>query len=274
MHLKNFSTEKEREDFITETINVILRGNLHYFDEAEFYNDILLCGGITQIEFAMKIGRTQGYVSNKLRLLKLSEKVRYAAKNYMLSERHARALVPVGDEEKQLQMIRLIVEYNISAYETEEIVAGNSEVLENVRERKIREDNKKKIQEAGVDDFIKGLKVAEAYEGNKDTIPNGGFSMRKRENGRTGTKEKEKQTKTDRGKKKDSLIEKIAFSSAEAVEATKLSVTAVRRFTAELRKSLVALDKIGVIVSAKVEDTQEDLKYIITFPKDANMFWK
>ena len=58
---------------------------------------------LSQQQAAEKLGRSQSAVANKLRLLRLEEPVTAALHRYGLTERHARALLRLGDGEERLQ---------------------------------------------------------------------------------------------------------------------------------------------------------------------------
>ena len=61
-------------------------------------------------------------MANKLRLLRLSQPVRAQLQQYGLSERHARALLRLSDEESQLHVLRQIVARGYNVARTEEYV--------------------------------------------------------------------------------------------------------------------------------------------------------
>ena len=78
--------------------------------------------GMTQESLAMRIGKSQSFLANKLRLLRLSPTVRRNMIDAGLSERHARALLRLRDEHLQLQLIERIEEKKLTVKETERLV--------------------------------------------------------------------------------------------------------------------------------------------------------
>ena len=72
-----------------------------YFEEADNYRRVLMVEGCSQKKLAEEVGRSQAYVSNKLRLLLLSPTVRRMITEKELSERHAREIVRLYDEKLQ-----------------------------------------------------------------------------------------------------------------------------------------------------------------------------
>ena len=77
------------------------KDRLDMFDEARAMVATLKLCGITQDELAERLGVSQSYVANKLRLLKLPEDVLEKLRLYGLSERHGRALLRLNDADSQ-----------------------------------------------------------------------------------------------------------------------------------------------------------------------------
>lgn len=62
-------------------IENLQRENLNPIDEAQAYEQLMQLNDLTQTQLAQDIGKSQSYVANKLRLLKLAEPVQeYLAK--------------------------------------------------------------------------------------------------------------------------------------------------------------------------------------------------
>lgn len=112
----------ERDCALMALIENMQRENLHFFDEAEAFRNLLVEHGITQEELARRIGKNQSTVANKLRILKMAPKVRAAIFRGRLTERHARTLLRIPDEKLQLQLIQTIREGSLSVKATEELV--------------------------------------------------------------------------------------------------------------------------------------------------------
>jgi ParB family chromosome partitioning protein len=98
------------------------REDLHYFDEAEGYAAVLRECPMTQEALAARIGRTQGAIANKMRLLRLEPAVRAAARAGDLSERHARALLRLPQAAQQLEATRRIAEGQLSAKQGDALI--------------------------------------------------------------------------------------------------------------------------------------------------------
>lgn len=103
------------------------REDLNYIEEAEAYYNLMNDHNFTQEEIASKMGKKQSTVANKLRLLKLSPRVRCLCLENSLTERHARALLSVTDEKLQLKIIEKVTKNGLNVKKTEELI--NKELL-------------------------------------------------------------------------------------------------------------------------------------------------
>lgn len=103
-------------------IENLQREDLHYLEEAEGYEKLMNQFHITQEAMAARVGKKQSTIANKLRLLRLSAPVRKVLMDADLSERHARALLKLPDDEKRLEVLETIVAKNFSVRQTEEYI--------------------------------------------------------------------------------------------------------------------------------------------------------
>jgi ParB family chromosome partitioning protein len=76
------------------------RRNLNVFEEAAALDRLINYYGITQSEAAIKLGLAQSTLSNKLRLLNLSDDLQQKIVSARLTERHARALLRLPQEKR------------------------------------------------------------------------------------------------------------------------------------------------------------------------------
>ena len=100
-------------------IENLQRKELGFFEEAEGYHRLIADHGMTQEEVAMKTGKKQSTVANKLRILKLSPYLKKIVSDNKLTERHARALLRLPDEEMQWKALMKIVEKNMNVRATD-----------------------------------------------------------------------------------------------------------------------------------------------------------
>ena len=77
---------------------------------------------LSQEQAARRIGKSQSAVANKLRILRHPPSVLQALRENHLTERHARALLRLPDEEERLRVIGLIVQGEWTAAKTEQYI--------------------------------------------------------------------------------------------------------------------------------------------------------
>jgi len=111
----------------TETASVALIENLQReelspIEEAIAYGKLLELHQLTQEALAQRLGKGQSTVANKLRLLKLPQEVQDALLNKTITERHARSLIPLKDPEKQVKLLKEIIEKSLNVKQTEDRV--------------------------------------------------------------------------------------------------------------------------------------------------------
>jgi len=112
----------------TETASVALienlqREELSAIEEAVAYAKLLELHQLTQEALAQRLGKGQSTIANKLRLLKLPQEVQNALMDKQITERHARALIPLKKEELQLNLLQEIIEKQLNVKQTEDRVA-------------------------------------------------------------------------------------------------------------------------------------------------------
>lgn len=117
-------------------IENLQRSDLGVFDEAEGIARLLALWGLSREEAARRLGVAPSTLSNKLRLLRLSPKVRQIIGEHSLTERHARELLRLVTEEEQLFAVQTVAKRNLSVAETERYV---SSLLAQKKRRKGRE---------------------------------------------------------------------------------------------------------------------------------------
>ena len=103
------------------------REDLNFIEEAEAYYNLINEHNFTQDELAKRMGKKQSTIANKMRLLKLSSKVRLICLENSLTERHARALLSLPTEELQLKIIKKAIKNSLNVKKTEELI--NLELL-------------------------------------------------------------------------------------------------------------------------------------------------
>ena len=116
-----FSTY-EQDSAVIAMMENLQRENLHYMEEAEGSQNLSRDHGLSQDELARRLGKNQSTIANKMRILKLPMAVKRMLLQYSLTERHARALLRLHDEEMQMHVIQIIVQQNLNVKATEDLV--------------------------------------------------------------------------------------------------------------------------------------------------------
>ncbi|AUG59110.1 nucleoid occlusion protein [Acetivibrio saccincola] len=127
----------DNESAVMALIENLQREDLNYMEEAEGYNNLINDHGFTQEELARKIGKSQSTIANKIRLLKLPPLVKKILHDNNLTERHARALLKLHDEQLQLKVLKHVCEKGLNVKKTEDLV-------ERAIEKYTRKQNEKK----------------------------------------------------------------------------------------------------------------------------------
>lgn len=99
------------------------RSNLTVFEEAEGINRLITEYGVSQSEAAARLGISQSGLSNKLRLLKLSDSIKERISSARLTERHARALLRLPEDSRDEALDRIIAE-GLTVSQTEEYISS------------------------------------------------------------------------------------------------------------------------------------------------------
>lgn len=103
-------------------IENIQRKDLSYFEEAAAIEKLIKVYGLTQEEAAARLGKAQSTIANKLRLLRFSDAERRVLITGNLSERQARAIVRITDDEARRAVIDKVVRSRLNLERTEALV--------------------------------------------------------------------------------------------------------------------------------------------------------
>ena len=103
------------------------------FDEARAIKSTMELCHLTQSELAKQLGVSQSYVANKLRLLYFTEESMKRIREAGISERHARALLRLGNESDINRAIDTIRDRAMTVRECEAMV--DAEVIRQMPER-------------------------------------------------------------------------------------------------------------------------------------------
>ena len=115
--------EAPAEQLELALVENLQRADLDPIESALGYERLVQLYGYTQEEVATRVGKNRATVANALRLLKLPEFVQLAVRDGRLTAGHARALVPVEDEDQLRELVARILAQQLSVRATERLVA-------------------------------------------------------------------------------------------------------------------------------------------------------
>lgn len=99
------------------------REDLNPIEEARGYRTLTEDYGLTQEDAAAAVGKSRPAVANALRLLNLCPAVLTLVENGVLPAGHARALLSVRDEQRQLEAAQTVIARHLSARQAEALAA-------------------------------------------------------------------------------------------------------------------------------------------------------
>lgn len=129
----------ENDSAVIALLENLQRKDLTYWEEADAMQHLITDHKYTQEELATKLGKSQSAVANRLRILKLPESVKSYLQENNLTERHARAILKVHDENSQLKILKQVTSNEFNVAKTEELV---SKTIEKVEQQRARESGK------------------------------------------------------------------------------------------------------------------------------------
>ena len=112
----------DRQSAETSIVENIQRKPLTAIEEAQSYKALLDQGYMSQEELAKRMGLSQGAISNKLRLLTLSEEVQNAVLENKISERHARSLLKIKDKYEQNKWLNRIINERLTVKQLDDLL--------------------------------------------------------------------------------------------------------------------------------------------------------
>jgi len=116
---------KEMNDVETASVALIenlQREELTVIEEAIAYQQLLDLHQLTQEALAQRLGKGQSTVANKLRLLKLPQNSQQLLCERKITERHARALLTLKQDEQQQKVVQIILEKQLNVKQTEQYI--------------------------------------------------------------------------------------------------------------------------------------------------------
>ena len=136
--IKSYSDKESLEVAIIENIQ---RSNLSPIEEAKAFKRLMSEFNLTQQEVSEKVGKSRVFVANTVRLLNLPEDIQQLVTKGVISMGHARALLSLDSEKKQMELANRIVFQGLSVRETENIVSNMSSKIKKSQKIKKKKSN-------------------------------------------------------------------------------------------------------------------------------------
>ena len=112
----------DKESALLALIENLQRTDLSMFEEARGIARLIRKYGLTQEQAAVKLGKKQSTIANKLRLLRLTFEEQEWILTANLSERHARALLRINNPNLRREVLSRVITENMNVSETEAFV--------------------------------------------------------------------------------------------------------------------------------------------------------
>lgn len=118
--VKDFSDE---DALVIALIENLQRKNLNPLEEALGYKNLMEKFGYTQEDIAQRVGKDRATIANLLRLLKLPSIIQKDLLEEKLTVGHAKVLLSLDSESKQIYLRNLILEKGLSVREAEKLAS-------------------------------------------------------------------------------------------------------------------------------------------------------
>lgn len=158
----------DEEASVIAMIENLQREDLNPIEEADGIKYLMTKYGLTQEEVSEKVGKSRSAVANSLRLLKLPESITEYVRDGIISAGHAKALLPLEDEEKMISLSNRITAENLSVRETEKIVKDMLAVKKS-KKKKSRDKFFDEVELSLKDSLKRKIKINSTSK-NKGTI--------------------------------------------------------------------------------------------------------
>ena len=154
----------DQDSAVLALIENLQRQNLHFLEEAEGFQNLMVDYGFTQDELAKRVGKNQSTIANKLRVLRLSRAVQRILIEHELTERHARALLKLTDDYMQIEILKKVIKGGLTVRKTEELV-----------EDALREPKGHSTKQMAIQHYIRDIRIlANSIKDNLEMVKRAG----------------------------------------------------------------------------------------------------
>ncbi|WXR62811.1 nucleoid occlusion protein [Peptostreptococcaceae bacterium AGR-M142] len=136
----------EESSAVLAIVENLQREDLNFIEESLGYEKLIRKYNFTQNELAKKLGKSQSTIANKLRILKLPQNIQDKLIDNNLTQRHARALLKLNDEDIMHEVLDKVIKNDLTVKKTEDMVKIVSENESPKKEEDNKKKNKRKIK--------------------------------------------------------------------------------------------------------------------------------
>lgn len=162
----------DTDSAVLAIIENLQREDLNFIEEAEGYANLIEDHGFTQQELAEKVGKNQSTIANKLRILRLGQGIKKKLLENRLTERHARALLKLPDDELREKALDKIIKDELNVKKTEQLVKN---MLDSIGKEQDTKSNRKIRSFMNYRIYLNTLK--QAYDVIKEKQENAEFKQ-------------------------------------------------------------------------------------------------
>ncbi|PWH86384.1 ParB/RepB/Spo0J family partition protein [Brumimicrobium oceani] len=116
----------------------IQRQDLNAIEVALSYHRLIQECNLTQEKLAQQVSKSRTSITNHLRLLKLPAKIQLAVRENEISMGHARALVGIEDENKQIEIFDRVINEQLSVRDVENILREEKSKTEEPKKKEAK----------------------------------------------------------------------------------------------------------------------------------------
>ncbi|HYE83095.1 MAG TPA: ParB/RepB/Spo0J family partition protein [Clostridia bacterium] len=149
-------------------IENLQREDLNSIEEALAYKSLIEEYQMTQEEISKKIGKSRPTIANSLRLLQLPKEIKDMISEGKITQGHARALLAIGGEKKQLEVAEKIINQQLNVRQIEKLAKDTKQ-----KEKKENPSDIYQIEIKQLEERLKtalGTKVTIQHKKNKGKI--------------------------------------------------------------------------------------------------------
>ncbi len=164
--VKSVAGQESLELAIIENVQ---REDISAYEAALAYRQLVDEFGLNQEDVALRVGKTRTSISNTLRLLRLPERILNGLQEGSISEGHARALLSVGSEPRQLLIYDRILDEGLSVRDVEKLNATEKEEKEKKPVQRVEKDIHTRQLESAISERL-GLPSKITRKGDQATV--------------------------------------------------------------------------------------------------------